>query len=220
MTTKPKKTMLSSKEEEKIKRSIVQAIINNAIEKGDIDPRNKSKSELEQEISNFLKSLTTGNTEFQFVIDHRENLLAEARRYVESDNNELGCLFYAVWFEHWINALIANLGYRKKLQEKETILIIRELSFHGKLALIPTLFELPKLNKNYVDTMLKVAEIRNGFIHYKWQGKSEQVENQQKDELDKLIQNIGKVVKYLKSYEARHLYHGQKKMLRKINREK
>jgi len=219
MTNKVEQAMLKAGEEKRFKRLsriVVNSLIDNAIEKGEIDPKNKSESELDQEILDFLKSISGGKTEFLFVIDHREDLLAEAKKHVELGHNEFGCLFYAIWCEHWINALIVNLGTRIKIQEKELILIIRELSFHGKLALIPTLFGLPKLNKKHIDKMLKIAEVRNGFIHYKWQGKSEDLDNQYRGEIKKVILEMHGTVKYLKSYEARHLYHGQKKLLRKI----
>jgi hypothetical protein len=216
MTTKSDNYKFDPKEEKRLQKIIVQSIINSAVEKGEIDPKNKSVSALDEEIIEYLKEFQKHPTEVRLVIDYRNDLLLEAKRFIKLGRNELGCLFYAIWFEHWANSLIVNLGNRNKLQEKEIILIIRELSFHGKLALVPTLFGLPRLNKAYVERILKIAEIRNGFVHYKWQAKSEQLDNQLSEEIEQVIQDIGKVVKYLKTYESRHLYHGKSHKIKKF----
>jgi hypothetical protein len=45
---------------------------------------------------------------------------------------ELSCIFYATWFEHWLNQMIAIAGRKAKLTSTEITQVIRESQFRAK----------------------------------------------------------------------------------------
>lgn len=59
-------------------------------------------------------------------------------------------------------------------------------------------------------------DIRNGFVHYKWQGKNENVMRQEEQDIERCVTCFETTVKYLNTYQSRHIFAGSKRRVRRV----
>ena len=89
---------------------------------------------------------------------------------------------------------------RKKINKKTEGEIIRGVSFIGKCTWLLTIFGLPVLKQNYLISIMKIAEERNSYMHYKWKPETDtdkvpDLDNESKQKKDKYLE-IKKTIKY------------------------
>jgi hypothetical protein len=60
--------------------------------------------------------------------------------------------------------------------------------------------------------MLKIAEIRNAYVHYKW--KAVDMDSDEKAEQRTVLEDIEKTIKYFQSYERKHFFGNSKNQAR------
>src|SRR4051794_32613674 len=101
--------------DEKMARMFFRQIVEGLILEGVIDPKGKTGAELRKEIIAWLEKniALNPNVSFWTVTDHTPTILQQARSLLKNESLELSCLFYATWFEHWLNHLIAIAGRRR-----------------------------------------------------------------------------------------------------------
>ena len=206
----------NTKKGHRVAKRIVVSSAQTLIQDGTIDPRGKTDQQLKEEIVSFYKKFLQSNTEIRIIPDMRTTMLREARRHHANKEKVLSIIIYAVWFEHWINNVIATVVMRKGHNTKSASQMIRDTSIRAKFTWLLELLELPPINKQYTDIIFNLAEYRNSFVHYKWEAKPEQENHKQDREIYELLDKIQHVINYLNKYENKHLYLGGKNRVRKI----
>lgn len=210
--------IFKTKEETKLLRAIGYETLKQALANQQIDPRGKTEKQFRIEAFQYLKRIRKYLNESQLllVVDFRNNILKEARRFRETEQAELSCILYSTWFEHWLNYIIIIISKRKKISEENLLQMLRETNFRSKLTWIPILLGIQPLNNKHIKTMLHVVELRNLYVHYKYQGKIEEDNSTLEKDLNSTISTIEKTIRYLNRYENKLIYQNQKSRIYKI----
>lgn len=158
-----------------------------------------------------MKKLAKG--QIDIVLDHRQSILKEAKKYEESKEYDFSKIFYAMFFEHHLNSIISSQCFKMKLSDQTRLKLIKA-SMYDKMEWVCEVLKLPNFNKSHADVILNLADKRNSFMHYKLKPIED---NFEKEEADKLIemhffQKIKKTVKYMKAYESKIQFQGKKKV--------
>lgn len=165
-----------------------------------------------------LKFLDDPNIELSFITDHRKTIIELAEQEYINDNKELSITLYATFIEHTINKIIHLECTKKSIDDKTTNDIIKNINLSGKCTWLLKLLGLPEIKTNYISTIKRISDERNAFIHYKWKAENESNDNEaktkQKDS-DK-FNSIKSLLKYLKTYESRLQYNGNKGRINKL----
>jgi hypothetical protein len=201
-------------DEDKLADTLIRSFAQGLIEAGTIDPRGKSTDDLHKEVFKYLDELLTNpNVRLFQIIDHTPTLLTEARKYARIEEHHISCLFYAVWFEHWLNNMISTAGRRKGLSQEELIQILREVQFRGKSTWLLRVLGLKPINDAHLKRMQNIIEMRNGFVHYKWKAIDIDDVSWEKDKevLIELLSKVEKTVAYLQRLANRQIYYGKKR---------
>lgn len=201
---------------EKILNKLYGTFIKNLFSEGKLTLEDLHLSELDltEKVNKLIKNVKIG-----FVIDHRNGILGQAEFYLKSKNYNYAKIFYAMFFEHSINSLIDYECRKRNIEEKTKIDIIKSVDLYGKLTWLPILFEHNKFNKTHLQTIKRLADDRNSFVHYKWKIKSEDSEESSLEkEMQIEFKKIKHAVKYMKSYESNIFFGKNKgKLERRIN---
>jgi len=205
------------KEEDSFKKIVVESVIQSLFKDGTF-----TLSDLEDKNKFWEKLLDINKkTEFKIVIDHTNSLILTARQFNEIDDFNKAKVFYATYFEHQLNGLIDELCQRKSIDKKEINNIIRSVNLIGKLTWLPLILEIPKISIKHKRVILKLAEDRNAFIHYKHNPEPDEFDAKHKEKQQDDIKQIEKTITYFKKYTSRILYTNQKtKINKKLKREK
>ena len=188
-----------TEEQEDLSNSLFAGYLKVCLEVGYIDPTGKSEAEIRAELTKTMKEVARSK-KMLLSIDYADDLLALAEEFQKKRDPNYSYMFYAIWFEHWINHLIFTQGVRNRLSIKEIKLIIREIRIGMKYEIIPVLLGLPRINEAHVKIISKTSEIRNSFIHYKHVPIDADEMDQNNTALMNDIESIHKTVKYLKRY--------------------
>jgi len=203
---------LSKKEQQDLFQIVKNASLQ-LVRDGHIDVSGKSTEEIECEIRTYLKKVVADReSPIHIVIDHTAHLLKLARQFAIQKKHEDACLYYALWFEHWLNHLIVSSGRRKGLTDQELNQIIRETDIgRGKTTWLLRLLDVPAFSQEHQKKILKIAELRNTFVHYKWKS----FDHHATKEHQEALADIEKTVKYFKGFERRHFFGKMKSLVRK-----
>ena len=113
-----------------------------------------------------------------------------------------------------MNYIIQSACYNSEIDRKTTTEIIRNVNIGGKSTWLIKLLGLRPINEKHIKTILKTAELRNAYIHYKWKPDN----SKGKDENEHL-KNVKEMVKYLRTYETKIEFQGKKNIINNtINR--
>lgn len=201
-------------DKDRLADTLVRSFAQGLIEAGTIDPRGKSTDDLHKEVFKYLDELSTNtNVRLFKIIDHTPTILSEARKYARIKEYQLSCLFYAVWFEHWLNVMISTAGRRKGLPQEELIQILREVQFRGKSTWLLRVLGLKPINDAHLKRMQSIIEMRNGFVHYKWKAVEFDDISWEKDNelLIELLSGVEKTIVYLQRLANMQIYYGKKR---------
>jgi hypothetical protein len=100
---------------------------------GAISTKGKTDEEIEKEVLSFLKkNLQKQRVVWSVRITHEEVLLREARRHSRSRDAEFAALFFATYFEHKLNWLVAQICEKKRIDDSTITLVLREASLRAK----------------------------------------------------------------------------------------
>ncbi|HYG10353.1 MAG TPA: hypothetical protein VD835_10420 [Pyrinomonadaceae bacterium] len=201
----------------KLAEDLALSLLGGAITQGLLDPKGKSEEELKKDFYQLLIDFTNSpDREAAFIIDYRLGILQKARVYAKGKDYLLACTLYAIWVEHWLNSLIVTVGQKRGLDGEEINQLIRDSSFRSKLTWMFPLLGLKRLAIHHRNSLFRITDIRNGFVHYKWKGKDETSKAREQQELIDSLSNIEKTIKYLQQYENNYIFHRKKKVLKKI----
>lgn len=187
---------------------LIAAVFNSFIANGLLDPRNKTQDEIDLEFANLINENIEEMCEYR-TIDHSETLLEEARKFKKASKYEIACTLYATWFEHWINFIIKTQLCRLNIADEEAIALIRDVNIKTKYGLILNLIKLPEIPKIHKQSIAKISELRNGFVHYKY--KPLNMDHDPSTDFTAAIKNTEKAIKYLQNYRLKHIYYNAKR---------
>lgn len=153
----------------------------------------------------------------KFVLDHRETISNYALSFSKTHEYDLAIMFYTMFFEHSINAIILHALHERHFSRQTEFEILRSVGIQQKFTWLIQLLDLPKFNENHRKVILAGAEKRNAFVHYKFPAAPDDVRDEALEELNekKLAESLSKTAAYMKRYESRVLYSGIKGKLRK-----
>jgi hypothetical protein len=198
---------------QELAEGVLPLLLDQAIREGRIDPRGKSEAELNKEFEGYLreqveegKEVVSGQAEGEVLVvfDYKTLLLREARRFATEGANEPACLFYATWLEHWLNQMIVTAAGRRGLSREEITQMIRDLSLRAKVSWVFPALSLPRLEQTHQGLAIELSDLRNAFVHYKWQGEPE--DRPRQTALARAIERVEETVTYLEDFERREIY--------------
>jgi len=197
--------------EESLSKILIERVIQSLFKDGTL-----TLSDLEDK-KKFWKKFQDINkkAEYKIVIDHTDSLISSARQFNEADDINKAKVFYATYFEHKLNEIINELCRRKSINKKEINNIIRSINLIGKLTWLPLILEIPKISIKHKNVILKLAEDRNAFIHYKHNPEPDEQNANYKEKQQDDIKQIEKTITYFKKYTSRILYNNQKTKINK-----
>jgi hypothetical protein len=190
------------------------------VEQGSIDPAGKTEDELRDEILRLLLSLRAKRRPLRIVSDYRSTLLRLARSFVREKRypDEIALMFYATWFEHWINGLFESRARGCGFTRKAMVARMRWEKLKDKYQKFPASIKLPSIAAAHVKTVVRCSEIRNDFVHYKFAGSADSLRSIERNErkIRKVIAQSEKAVRYLSRYERIHLFKGAKSRMKQL----
>lgn len=201
--------------DEQIGHELRLLIIQEAIRSGELLLQEKSDEEKRQAIKEYLKNYIrnleelvpreeAGDVAVRIVInyDYTSSLLAQARDFASKEEFDFAFMFYATWAEHWANQVISTILTRNDFDENAISDAIRETSFRGKFTWFIPLLDIPEIPDVHVNTLQRLSEIRNSYVHYKWKFQTIGTIKDKEREARKLADDVEQVVEYLQEYLA------------------
>lgn len=140
------------------------------VESGEIDPKGLTQEEFDIAIRNNIRETFKLNPDHKFMIriDHKASLLNQARDFHKDGKYEFSIVFYAIWIEHFINWMLISKMNRLDIHASNHADVLRQ-PFQQKIGIVwKLLFGNETLDEQLVKDILKIAEMRNSFVHYKW----------------------------------------------------
>jgi hypothetical protein len=152
--------------------------------------------------------------EFYVVTDHSADLLRKATEAIATEEYWFAILFYATWVEHWINNILISLSRRSNVPEGVAIALVRSCSFNLKMKDVWTSLGATPIEKDVMRIMTDIMELRNGFVHYKWQARMTSDEERQDQRLKQVAFEGQRLIAALQKIEDQVLFHGRRASLR------
>lgn len=148
---------------------------------------------------------------FLFVTDHRDDLLKHATYFSDIGNKSLSIVMYAMYFEHAINSVVVIALKRIGINTKMKNEILKSASLDAKLSWVLELIGLPKFNDGHRKFILSLASERNALVHYKFNAVN--LDEMTDTSSDKMLVDVKRSVRYMKSYSSRVEYNGKKQAI-------
>jgi hypothetical protein len=163
-----------------VAESMLRGLATSFVVSGAIDPRGMSEEEFREAVAAHLAELAvalrdidpndpngTGESWLQITLDHQDGILEDARRFVDEEKYDHAVVMYATWIEHWINWMLGWKFDRTEADRKALDQLMR-FGLAQKLGVAWLLtFEEP-FDTQLANQILRIAEVRNGYVHYKW----------------------------------------------------
>jgi hypothetical protein len=147
---------------------VIRTVIESAVRYGDIQLEGRTDEAIKKDIHEYIRArLAEPNTFASPVQYDYQERPDQARRYEGMGDFNLALMFYATWFVHWLNGMFVAREPMVALEREEIIRLIHETDLASKTGHIWQLLSGEKLPGDVVQTILKVAEARNAFVHYK-----------------------------------------------------
>ena len=178
---------------------------------------NKSDKELRNAIMREARKLMRADAmQLNVTTDHRGSLLRAARMSRRNDELEIATLFYATYFEHQVNGIIAHLCERKGLHQL-TKQIVRDTSLVAKCTWVLELLGGKPLREIWRKRLISITDARNAYVHYKWVPDVD-LRHEEKTQLSAKLAVAERIVGHLREYEDGAVHSSQGKRLRKLFR--
>ena len=192
-----------------LSKEVLECIAEQCIADGRVRVKRASKRNIREQIIEAVKDMLKRRS-LRIIIDHSPSILNQDNKFAQSREYKNACLFFAMWFEHWFNGLIANIAERGLLTHNEVKVLIREMSLRAKCTVLPPLIRMPRIKKFHIDTINRIAELRNAYVHYKYQIYIADKEQPQPIITVHDIRKARRTVKYLQQYQNKFIYLGYK----------
>jgi hypothetical protein len=215
MKTNPQSNVIKlTKRDKALGRRLVNSLCKQFLEEGIVDPDGKTDEQVLRELFDHAVKWSKQHPMLMST-DHKSSLLKQAREFAKQEDFEEAFLFYATWFEHWINGVLTRR--QNKLDENRRRQMLRETSLKGKFTWLLPLIHQAEIPSRYVDAIIRISEIRNSFVHYKFI--LSDVDKRDEEEARHLadLARAEKAIKFLKRLEAKIFLSKQaRKLIRKL----
>lgn len=204
MRTKTNLSSPISKGIEQIDREVLAVIYESLLANGHIDPDGKTDEQVMSEVRETARKWLSQRP-VMWSIDFRQDLLNRARSYKRKRRNHEAILYYATWFEHWINNIL--LRGLQTLDEREARQMIRDVNLRAKFTWLLALVHERRIPQRHINTIVHVSDLRNEFVHYKFR----KLDIDNDDDFRKLKSahhSAEKSVRYLQRFEEQHFLKG------------
>ena len=114
-------------------------------------------------------------------------------------------ILYATWFEHTLNAISIRQGLLRGLTANQVDAMVRDASIEAKLGWLAQLLGLPPFDESARSRVIRLTNVRNQYVHYKWRGYLPADHELQMRDLRESIANIDPILDYFLSYYRTHL---------------
>lgn len=138
--------------------------------------------------------------------DFRPDLLKQARTLKRRNQLNEASLYYATWFEHWINSFYDRKA--NALDENEFRQMIRDVNLRGKFTWLMTLVVGRRIPDRHLRAVVRVSDLRNEFVHYKFKPVDVEKSEDEFEQLRQAHKAAEMAVRYLQEFETRHFYKG------------
>src|ERR1700722_1855988 len=118
-----------TKREQAFGRGLVNSICRQFLEEGIVDPSGKTNEQVLKELFDHALNWSKQHPMLMST-DYKTSLLKHARTFAKQEAFETAFLFYATWFEHWINGVLTRR--LRKLDEDERQQMLWNTSLKGK----------------------------------------------------------------------------------------
>jgi hypothetical protein len=205
----------SSVTPERFGRRFVESLVQSLLQDGVISTKGKSDQQIHEELDDYFRKLAKSrNIKFSITTDHTSSLLRQARSFFEAGKMESAAVFYAAWFEHTFNRMIICKCAKLDLSVDQASEIIRQVQLHGKTSWLLQLLGYRKISRRHRNAVLKIAETRNAFLHYKFRPDPGEPLEKEEERARKLLSDVESAVRYIKRYESKALGAGLGKVRR------
>ena len=201
--------LFESDEFKQLASEVVSSIAQSAIAYGEIDVEALTDEEARKKVISYLKSLKESGEEFIMIIDHKSNILEEARSFVTNKKYELALVTYATWWEHWLNGILEVKLYKKDIKGKDFKNVVASLNNRAKTTWFLKLVDLPEMSNQHLSVMAKLAEKRNSFVHYKYPP-SDSLDS--KESLQEFFAEVESSLAYFIDYESTNVYQSKRSL--------
>jgi len=193
-----------SQEMDQIGRQVIASLYEALIADGHIHPEGKSEDQIIAEVRKAARKWS--NRRPMLVgVDFRSDLLTQARRLRRRGKLHEAILYYATWFEHWINRVLTrNL---RSLNDREARQMLRDVSLRGKFTWLLGLVHGKQIPERHIRAILRVSDVRNEFVHYKYKLVDVDAWTDEDEPLRLQQQKAQAAVRYLTEFELRHFFH-------------
>ncbi len=184
---------------------------------GQIDPEGKTEEQIMTEVRKIALKWSNQRP-MKWSADFRQDLLNRARSFKRKRNSHEAILYYATWFEHWINGIL--IRRLRTLDERETCQMIRDVSLRGKFTWLLALVHEKRIPERHIKAVLQICDLRNEFVHHKYKMLDVDSDDESK-KLNEAHRSAEKSVRYLQKFEERHFFKGPARgLLRKLRNTK
>ncbi|CAG0954360.1 hypothetical protein ANRL3_00455 [Anaerolineae bacterium] len=177
------------------------------IRTGEITLEGKNENEIKQTLQKYLERYiqeleTVDDIDLQIIYDHKYYLLEQAREFTSAKKYDFACVFFATWFEHWVNDVIMTLSLRHLIEETVVNEIIRETSIKGKFTWLMAVLNAPEIADYHAKTVQVVSEARNSYVHYKYKPRSLGDLRMDEQRMSNLLKKAEEAVAYFENYSV------------------
>jgi hypothetical protein len=198
-------------------QGVIEFMLREAVETGRLEINDRTPQEIivdfDSMLGEFLEKFTSDPSIFRSSIDHRSSLLREANEAAEREHYELAITLYAIWLEHFINGMITRSFERLGYYEDISVPLIKELRLSTKAVVLWKLAKLPDIDQDSLKVINKVVDLRNSFVHYKWQSRDLEAEQQQFEQLQQVTEQAERLIATLLGIESLVFWNGRDKEL-------
>lgn len=207
-------------------RRLAWGVVDRCIANGQIDIEGMTDEEVVNTIlSDFLNesepddsasepTISSSGDDIYMVTDHSEGLLRKGTEAMDSEEYWFAILFYATWVEHWINNILISLSRRSNVPEGVAVALVRSCGFNLKMKDVWTSLGATPIEKDVMRSMTELMELRNGFVHYKWQARIISDKELQDQRVKDVAVEGQKLITILQEIENQVLFFGRRKSLR------
>jgi hypothetical protein len=154
-----------------VSKDLIEGTFRFAVVHGDVKITDRSAEEIIadfiDELTEIVRSEEVQCTNWTAVMDFRGTLLKRAETEEIEGHDEIALTFYALWFEHAINATITTAMTRKGYSSDVIKPLVRKLSHREKATSPWAIAELPLISEEHLKLLDTIGSLRNEFVHYK-----------------------------------------------------
>jgi hypothetical protein len=187
------------------------------VENGRLEIKGRTSAQIiddyDRLVHEYHDQLTSGEVDFLSTTDHRSTLFDEARKAAEDAHYELAITLYAVWLEHFINGTLKLAFHRLGHGEDISVPLIKELRLATKVTVLWKIAGLPDIDQDSLRLINRVIELRNAFVHYKWQNYDEPTLDRRDEQSQQVAEEAERLVSTLLGIESAVFWNGREEEL-------